>query len=798
MRDIAPAPSTVEQFSHLHHVQQAAIAIDRAGIISFLNPAATSVLGWTVVELVGRHISTVISLRDGDTETLDDLLQRHVKSADVLVVSRGDGAPRDFAFSISPQFDRSEQYTGCILISIDHFETSRSSLLMSAASQTADILASSDDFGRAAEQALKLIASTTGAHRVYLYENRRDPVSLDDVLSQAYAWSKDGSHRFTETAQLNSVPADWIGEWMSQLKRGDVVAARTTEAPLTIRSALQGIGIRSLLVVPIQARGVLRGALVLNDCQNERAWSSCEISALSTVARMFAGAIQLAKSERRFRTLVASENQLIWIANEDGLITELSDAWCDLTGMSREACKGNGWIKAIHPRDINRVYPEWKLRLASKRRCRTEYRVRAADGSYKWFNVSAVPVFDELGRFVEWVGASTNIDEEKRAKEALNSRTDELARSEQTALRLAESLREREATYRSIFDHSMDGILLTCPTGSVLAANPAICRMLGYTEEEIITLGRTGLVNEADPVIKAALQERSKTGRFRGELVIYRRDGSCLPIEVSTAIFENANGEPRSSMFVRDITEAVTAREELIAAKEEAEQMAALKSSFLSNMSHEIRTPLTSVIGFSDVLLDGYDGDQNEVLRIIRTAGHRLLETLESVLDLSQIESGALKLSPTSININDIVRDTVEMFERRAMEKGLVVRLELPDEPLIAELDRGVVCRILGNLVSNAVKFADKGVVEIQLSARAGDIILSVSDTGIGISDEFLPDLFEPFTQESSGLARSHEGSGLGLSITRQLVDLLGGTISLETKKGIGSTFTVCLPAIIR
>ena len=244
--------------------------------------------------------------------------------------------------------------------------------------------------------------------------------------------------------------------------------------------------------------------------------------------------------------------------------------------------------------------------------------------------------------------------------------------------------------------------------------------------------------------------------------------------------------------LILDVTEAKRAEAELVEAKERAEEMTRLKSAFLANMSHEIRTPLTAIIGVADVLGDGHDP---ELAAIVRQGGERLLQTLDAVLDLAQLESGTRVLAPDRLDVEALVREVLASFAPQARAAGLTLHLEVEDACPLARADGAALGRVLCNLLHNAVKFTKEGGVTLRIGRDGRDVRIEVADTGVGISATFLPRLFDDFEQESEGFTRSHEGAGLGLSIAKRLLDLMGGTIEVESTQGVGSTFVVRVPA---
>lgn len=233
--------------------------------------------------------------------------------------------------------------------------------------------------------------------------------------------------------------------------------------------------------------------------------------------------------------------------------------------------------------------------------------------------------------------------------------------------------------------------------------------------------------------------------------------------------------------------------QELIVARDEAVASARLKETILNNMSHEIRTPITAILGFAEVLTFEVEGEAAEFVRYIDENGKRLLTTLNTVLDFSHLEGTGVQLKPTDFDVVPLAERVLRLFDVAAERKGIALARTLPDA-LVATSDHFGIERIVTHLVANAVKFTDKGEVRFDLSATDEALTLVVSDTGCGIGEAFLPDLYVPFQQESGGLARQHEGTGLGLSIVRQYVDAMGGTIAVETAKDAGTTFTVVLP----
>ncbi|MBO6574603.1 MAG: GAF domain-containing sensor histidine kinase [Rhodothermales bacterium] len=231
--------------------------------------------------------------------------------------------------------------------------------------------------------------------------------------------------------------------------------------------------------------------------------------------------------------------------------------------------------------------------------------------------------------------------------------------------------------------------------------------------------------------------------------------------------------------------------QELVLARDRAEDMARLKTAFLTNMSHEIRTPISGIMGFSQVLHEEVPEPLTEFTGLIRESAHRLLNTINSVLELARLESGNAGVDLVKLDMAEEARETSMRLEAAAKRKGLSYRFDGDDAPVWCTMDRACLDRIVTNLVDNAIKFTDGGSVRVSVKRTESHAVLSVADTGVGISPEFLPQLFDEFRQEQMEANREHEGSGLGLAITKKLVDRLGGTINIQSEKGVGTTVQI-------
>lgn len=238
--------------------------------------------------------------------------------------------------------------------------------------------------------------------------------------------------------------------------------------------------------------------------------------------------------------------------------------------------------------------------------------------------------------------------------------------------------------------------------------------------------------------------------------------------------------------------------EELSLAMHKAQVADMLKSAFLATMSHELRTPLNSVIGFTGILLRQMPGplndEQKKMLSIVQNSARHLLSLINDVLDISKIEAGELELHMKEIELVPIIEDVFALINPQAEEKGLELNLRVSDHPRFITVDERRFEQVLINLMGNAVKFTFQGKITLSYYAENNFLILRIEDTGIGIPNEMLSKLFQPFMQVDMGIDRKFEGTGLGLFISRKIIEMMGGSIEVQSEPDKGSCFTITLP----
>jgi PAS domain S-box-containing protein len=402
------------------------------------------------------------------------------------------------------------------------------------------------------------------------------------------------------------------------------------------------------------------------------------------------------------------------------------------------------------------------------------------DGGVRWMSTTKMPLRDRRGRIVGTFGISRDVSSAKQAEEAL---------------------RESESLYHSLVEYLPQNIFRKDRTGHFTFANGRFCATLGRPLAEI--LGKTDL-DFFPPELAAKYRRDDQEVMASGAIFDtveehVTPEGAKLYVHVVKTPLYGTNGEPIGTQCIFwDETDRKMAEEALHVAKEAAEAASRAKSEFLANMSHEIRTPMNGIIGMTELALNTeLTAEQREYLNMVLASADSLLAVINDILDFSKIEARKLHLEAIDFNLRDVLGDTMRALALRAQQKGLElachVRADVPDGVVG---DPGRLRQVIVNLVGNAIKFTERGEVVVRVERAAPEengadftLHFSVSDTGIGIPPEKRERIFEAFTQVDASTTRKYGGTGLGLTISGQLVNLMGGRIWVESEPGQGSTF---------
>ncbi|QCP14459.1 PAS domain S-box protein [Pseudoduganella umbonata] len=562
----------------------------------------------------------------------------------------------------------------------------------------------------------------------------------------------------------------------------------------------------------------------------------------------------LKDSEAQLRALADSIPQLAWIAHHDGRMTWYNRRWFEYTGLTSDALRGDAWSEVYDPECIPAMTQHWKRAIESGRPFEMEFPIRGVDGQYRWFLTRANPVRGADGRTLRWFGTSTDVDQVKRAQEALrdetavlellNSTGNALARHRDLQPLLQEvtdaATRISGARFGAFFYHGSRSATGDDAAGSSQGNHaltpftlsgqvPPQFEALALADAAALfgdTLRGTGITRCSDllrqPECAPVLPAQHAT-LLRSYLAapVMSRDGSVI----GTLLF----GHPEPGMF-SDRTERIIggiaaqagvaidnarlneaarrAAEERIAlldsernARAEAERTSQMKDEFLATLSHELRTPLTAILGWSQVLRRGGRGeaDLQKGLQTIERNARAQAQLIEDLLDMSRIMSGKVLLDIEAIAPAAVAEAAIETVRPAAAARNIRIERDFQPCGLVAA-DQGRLQQVVWNLLSNAIKFTPQdGSVRIGVREADGQAELVVADTGIGIGASFLAHVFEHFRQADASSTRRHGGLGLGLSIVKHLVEQHGGTVTVDSAgEGRGATFTVRLPLAAR
>ena len=446
-----------------------------------------------------------------------------------------------------------------------------------------------------------------------------------------------------------------------------------------------------------------------------------------------------------------------------------------LTGIKSHTITGKTPEEFLDPDVAKAVIQNYNNCIREGRAIQYEERI-PFEGKETWWETVLNPVRNEIGHIFRIIGTSNNITKRKLAENQL--------------IKMSAAVQQSPAI-----------VMITDPQGTIEYVNPMFTAFTGYTAEEAIgknpSLLKSGLT--PDSVYKNLWQTIHAGNIWHGELLNKKKDGNLYWESVIIAAIVNSAGVITNFVGVKeDITEQKNMLDELIAAKEKAIESDRLKSAFLANISHEIRTPMNGILGFAELLKEPHlsGEEQAEYIDLINKSGQRMLNLINDLIDISRIEAGETKPQITKTPLNSLLRDLHSFFKPAAEKKGLRISCTtgLPDNKSIIDTDSLKLNQILTNLVQNALKFTNHGGIDIGYTLNNTMLEFYVMDSGRGIPADMTEKIFDRFRQADNSLTRAYEGSGLGLSISKAFVEMLGGTIQVESIEGKGSKFIFTIP----
>jgi PAS domain S-box-containing protein len=504
-------------------------------------------------------------------------------------------------------------------------------------------------------------------------------------------------------------------------------------------------------------------------------------------ARPSDSASALPGTDELYRLLVENvTDYAIFVIDVEGRVATWTEGAERQMGYSGDEILGRHLSALYPPEDVASGSPGRDLHTAATEgRCEgVAWRVRK-DGSRIWVSVVITAIRDDAGRVIGYGQINRDLTERRE---------------------VARRYEESRQRYRSLFENNPNGVCSFDLDGTLRTANPAAAELAGYPEDDLVALSFWPLVSVEDREMVHDLFGRATAGEpGYGETSLIHRLGRRVRVRL-TFVPIRVEGEVIGVYCIaEDITErkrAEAEREALLlrerVARAEAEAASRAKTDFLAVVSHELKTPLNIITGFADLLHDGDAGPLSDVQRRhverIQSASRQLLQLIDELLSYTRLESGPEAPLLQPVDVGAALRYAAAEAQPAAREKGLEVKVLDGTELCVALTDPARLRRLLQALVSNAVKFTESGEILVQARRESSMLAVTVTDTGIGIAEEHMERIWEPFWQVEHPLVRRAGGTGLGLSLARRLVELLGGDIEVRSAPGAGTTFTVRLP----
>jgi PAS domain S-box-containing protein len=540
----------------------------------------------------------------------------------------------------------------------------------------------------------------------------------------------------------------------------------------------------------------------------------------------------LRESESRLRQHMDAMPQMVYTSPADGMTDYVNGRWQEYTGLSWERCLGTGWVERLHPDDRERVWRRWVESVKAGQPFETEYRLRRKDGQYRWHLSRAIPIRDGRRQIVKWIGTSTDIHDRKEAEaereellareRAARAETEHAAESIRrlqavtdsalVRLTLDDLLREMLARIRELIAADSAAILLVTEDGQSLSVRATIGFEDAATGLRVpfgkgvagsIAASRAPLVVEdlsAVEVINPVLRRNARS-LVGAPLVVEGRFIGVIHADTARPR-RFTEGDVRLLQLAADRVALAIEQARLYEverqARRQAEEANRMKDEFLTLVSHELRSPLNAMLGYAVLLrYGGLDAQKvKQAADIIERSGRAQAQLIDDLLDTARIISGKLRLELGPVDLVSVIEQAVQTIHPAADAKGISIETDLPSEIGQITGDPARLQQVVWNLLSNAVKFTPQGGrVEARLERADPYICITVSDTGKGISPDFLPYVFARFLQADASSAKRHGGLGLGLALVKYLVELHGGTIEVASAgEGQGATFKVTLP----
>ena len=491
---------------------------------------------------------------------------------------------------------------------------------------------------------------------------------------------------------------------------------------------------------------------------------------------------KIKESEEKYKALYENTPLSYQSLDQDGKFIDINPAWCKTLGFSRDEVIGKWFGDFLHPDYVENFkikFPKFKERGNVSN---VQYRVKHKNGDFLYISFEGCIGNNPDGSFKQTYCTFKDITSQKNAEI---------------------ELKKSEDRFSQIIENSKDLIWEVDKNGLYTYVSDVVENILSYKPEEII--GKKHFYdffehNTKNQLKKIALDAfEQKKSFYDFENLCTAKNGNLVWLSTSGSPILDEDGKLTGYRGLdKDITKQKNHTSELLIAKQKAEESDRLKTEFINNMSHEVRTPMNGILGFSEMLnSQGITNEKRETfIKIIQSSSHQLLQVIDDILEISSLGTKQVKVFESEVCLNDVLVELFSIFDTKAKENKtpLYLKKEFKDSQSIIFTDKLKLNKIISNLLENALKFTNQGCIEFGYHLKNNNIELFVKDTGIGIEKSKHELIFERFSQAENGLSKNTGGLGLGLSIAKENTILLGGTINLESKVGLGSTFFVTIP----
>lgn len=818
-----------------------ALLLIKDGTILTCNPFAAQLFGYDCHALTGKKVTALFDPLD--KKTLQDAMGQMANISCELTAKKKDLTPIVTQVTFRQVTEGNEKFVALAVRDLTEIKRAEKKLmerdaLLESIGYTAARFLESEDWRSEIRGVLQNIGQAAQVSRVYIFQNFRDEVGKL-YMSQQYEWVADHVKPQIENPFLERLYYfdNGLEGLVEILSKGKIYKGLVKDLPAKERNLLEAQDIQSIVLTPVFKGGQWWGFLGYDECHHEREWNTNEIQLLNTVADIFTSALEREKIEeklsginRNFKSLFHHSPDGIYVYDYNGYVLDVNKAGCRINGLERGQVIGkhvSDLVPEVNRDQVSDNFRYWTLGKYS--------RIEAVSKNYLG---ETIPV-EIIGTRITFSDkpavllVTRDISNRKKSEDQLKKR-----------IEFIEFISQISSEFIKIDLENMEqavnkALQFVCKYGSIERGyvfrinepetmmvltneycDPAYKPHKGILDsiriddfKEFIDTLKSGeyIISHFDEIpdddenvalrrILELLEIKSfinipliVDGHFLGYIGFdsTTRKTSWNPDIINTFML---TGQMIANTIIRKKNE-----DDLIEAKNKAEQSDRLKSAFLGQMSHEMRTPLNSIIGFAEMLERELENNElGEMASYIVQGGNRLLTTFNLVIDLSEIEANAMQAKMEDIELNHFVERMMPVFTNRASEKQLDMKF-IPKRPGIKILaDENLFEKVVYNVVDNALKYTRKGsinlVTNVEKNGRREFAVLKVIDTGIGIENEKIQDIFSKFRQASEGYNREFEGSGLGLSVTKGLVQLMDGEILVKSTPGKGSEFTIRFP----